>query len=67
MIIEFIKMYKTEMSYEEFLKREQEKNPELNIEDIDLLKKRVEANVDLPPVPGIRTILSHLTTHFLVK
>lgn len=46
-------MYKPETSYEEFLKKELEKNPELNLKDIELLKKRVEANEELPPINGM--------------
>lgn len=43
-------MYKLETSYEEFLKKELEKNPELNLKDIEVLKKRLEANKDLPEI-----------------
>jgi len=45
-------MYKPETSYEEFLKSEQVKYPELNLKDIEELKGRLEANVDLPPIRG---------------
>lgn len=46
-------MYKPEISYEEFLKKELEKNPELNLKDIEVLKKRLEANKDLPKIESL--------------
>lgn len=45
-------MYTADTSYEEFLEREREKYPELNLEDIETLTKRVQANQDIPPVSG---------------
>jgi len=45
-------MYKPETSYEEFLKSEQEKYPELNLKDIEALKERLKENNDLPPIRG---------------
>lgn len=45
-------MYQPETSYEEFLKSEQEKYPELNLKDIEVLTERLKANVDLPPLRG---------------
>jgi len=45
-------MYTPETSYEEFIKKEQEKYPELNLKDVEMLKERVEANKDLPRIPG---------------
>lgn len=46
------KMYKPETSFEEFLKSEQEKYPELNLKDIEALKERLKENNDLPPIRG---------------
>lgn len=46
------KMYQPETSYEDFLKSEQEKYPELNLKDIEVLTERLKANVDLPPLRG---------------
>ncbi|XP_025410038.1 alpha-tocopherol transfer protein-like [Sipha flava] len=43
-------MYKVDMTYEEFLKKEQEKYPELKLNDIESLKERVKANTELPYV-----------------
>ncbi|KAL5241385.1 hypothetical protein ACI65C_008795 [Semiaphis heraclei] len=43
-------MYKPETSFEEFLKSEQEKYPELNLKDIEALKERLKENNDLPPI-----------------
>lgn len=43
-------MYVPETSYEEFLAKEQEKYPELNLIDIESLKKLVKANEELPPI-----------------
>lgn len=43
-------MYKPETSYEEFLMKEQEKYPDLNLIDIESLKKLVKANEELPPI-----------------
>lgn len=45
-------MYQPETSYEEFLKSEQEKYPELNLKDIEELKEKLKANDDLPPIRG---------------
>lgn len=45
-------MYELETSYEEFLKKELEKYPELNLKDIEVLKERVESNKELPPIRG---------------
>jgi hypothetical protein len=45
-------MYKVDMTYEEFLKKEQEKYPELKLNDIESLKERVKANTELPYVRG---------------
>jgi len=45
-------MYQPETSYEEFLKSEQEKYPELNLKDIEVLTERLKANADLPPLRG---------------
>jgi len=50
MIVKVIKMNKPDLSYEEFLKKEMEKYPELNLEDIEALQQQVKANKDLPPV-----------------
>lgn len=46
-------MYKPELSFEEFLKREQQKYPELNLNDIETLKKKCQANEDLPAIRGM--------------
>lgn len=46
-------MYTPETSYEEFIKKEQEKYPELNLKDVEVLKGRVEANKDLPHISGM--------------
>lgn len=43
-------MYKPETSYEEFLKSEQKKYPELNLNDIEVLKERLKENIDLSPI-----------------
>lgn len=51
-------MYKPELSYEEFIKKEQQKYPELNLNDIETLKKKCQANEDLPAIRGIILILS---------
>jgi len=45
-------MYTPDTSYEEFITKEQQKYPELNLKDVEVLKRRVEANKDLPRVPG---------------
>jgi len=45
-------MYKPETSYDEFLKKEQEKYPELILKDIQELTELVKTNNDLPSVPG---------------
>lgn len=57
------KMYTPETSYEEFIKNEQEKYSELNLKDIELLKARVEANKDLPHIPGM--IFLYFTYHIV--
>lgn len=45
-------MYTPETTYEEFLKKEQEKYPELNLKDIEVLKERCKANPELPLLRG---------------
>lgn len=45
-------MYEPDISYEEFLKKEQQKYPELNLDDIETLKKKVQANKDIHSVRG---------------
>lgn len=47
-----VTMYKPETSYDEFLKKEQEKYPELILKDIQELTELVKTNNDLPSVPG---------------
>lgn len=45
-------MYEPDISYEEFIKKEQEKYPELNLDDIETLKKKVQANKDIHSIRG---------------
>lgn len=45
-------MYNLEIEYEEFLKKELEKCPELNLKDIEMLRERVKLNKELPPIRG---------------
>lgn len=45
-------MYEPETSYEEFIEKEQQKYPELNLKDIETLKRKVQANEDLPSIRG---------------
>lgn len=50
-------MYKVDLSDEEFIKRQQEKYPELNLNDIETLKKKCQANGDLPAIRGMILIV----------
>lgn len=54
-------MYKVDTTYEEFLKKEQEKYPELNLNDIESLKERVKSNNDLPYVRGTNIYKCRIT------
>ncbi|KAL4097282.1 hypothetical protein QTP88_022082 [Uroleucon formosanum] len=57
------KMYKPETSYEEFLKSEQKKYPELNLNDIEVLKERLKENIDLSPIRN-KLIVMFLHSNF---
>lgn len=54
-------MYEPDISYEDFIKKEQQKYPELNLDDIEALKKKVEANKDIPSVRGK---INYYSTYF---
>lgn len=54
--------YSIETTYEEFLKKEQEKNPELNVNDIESLKEKVKTNADLPHVRGTNVYKCRIIT-----
>lgn len=57
-------MYEPDISYEEFIKKEQQKYPELNLDDIETLKKKVQANKDINSVRGkINNYLTYIN-HF---
>jgi len=59
-------MYTPETSYEEFIKKEQEKYPELNLKDVEVLKERVEANEDLPRIPDKLIVMFLHSSYFNV-
>ncbi|XP_050433947.1 alpha-tocopherol transfer protein-like isoform X4 [Adelges cooleyi] len=59
--------YAIETTYEEFLKLEQEKYPELNLEDIEALKELVDANKNLPPVKDKEIVMFLHSAFFDVK
>lgn len=60
-------MYEVGISYEEFLKKEQEKYPELNLNDIESLKERVKANSDLPYIRGTNVYSCSLSINICFK
>ncbi|VVC28350.1 Cellular retinaldehyde binding/alpha-tocopherol transport,CRAL/TRIO, N-terminal domain,CRAL-TRIO lipid [Cinara cedri] len=60
-------MYEPETSYDEFLKKEMEKHPELNLNDIELLKKQVEANKELPLINEKFLIIFLHGSYFIVE
>ncbi|XP_050527963.1 alpha-tocopherol transfer protein-like [Daktulosphaira vitifoliae] len=60
-------MYTPKTRYEDFLKGEQEKYPELNLEDIDALKALVKANDKLPAVTNREIILFLHSSYFNVE
>lgn len=49
-------MYEPGTSYDEYLEKEQQKYPELSLNDIEELTERVKDNDELPPVPGTTII-----------
>ncbi|KAE9534889.1 hypothetical protein AGLY_008181 [Aphis glycines] len=59
-------MYQPEISYEDFLKSEQEKYPELNLKDIEVLTERLKANVDLPPLRAKLIVMFLHSSYFNV-
>lgn len=57
-------MYDPDISFEEFIKKEQQKYPELNLDDIETLKKKVQANKDIHSIRGKINITILIIYHF---